>query len=357
MQLQQLIDGLDTAPAPAAVGGGAETVDVLSGGLDAGASALDAVVEAHEPEVELGLLVEEERGQGRKPGGAGRASHRHVYPVQRSVEVGGQRVGHLDQAPAITGLSEVAVGLVAVAEVKAELDVARDGPAQSQQALEHTGAHLVKPGHRDPLQHGELKPRIPLDGQLLGGDRRHDARDLLEYPRLVDGLERRLIVGCDKGADRGQWGGQGELEAHVTGDQAVALEASKGAVRGNCRLGVAEGPEGHGVGPDTGLEAQLGQGAVAVVARRADLELGGELNTGYCQRIQSERGPVSPSGMRRSRSPRAPAVRWKTSSALPRGTLPTRCTPTGSPEATARRRHRRESAGCTRRPGVRTRRR
>src|SRR3954447_9036104 len=57
---------------------------------------------------------------------------------------------------------------------------------------------------------------------------------------------------------------------------------------------------------------------------------GRELNSGYCQTIQSERAPVSPSGSRRMRSPSASATLRKTSSALPSGTLPTRRTPTGA---------------------------
>src|SRR6185503_17812338 len=54
---------------------------------------------------------------------------------------------------------------------------------------------------------------------------------------------------------------------------------------------------------------------------------GCEVNTGSCQTIQSERGPVSPSGRRRRRSPSCSATVSKTVSALASGTLPTRWAP------------------------------
>ena len=60
---------------------------------------------------------------------------------------------------------------------------------------------------------------------------------------------------------------------------------------------------------------------------------GRELSTGYCQTIQSARGPVSPSGIRRTRVPSSPATRRNTASALASGTLPTRCAPRGTKPA------------------------
>src|SRR5258705_872820 len=45
-----------------------------------------------------------------------------------------------------------------------------------------------------------------------------------------------------------------------------------------------------------------------------------------CHQIQRRRSPVSPSGIRLSRSPSAPARVRKTSSVLASGTLPMRCT-------------------------------
>jgi len=54
---------------------------------------------------------------------------------------------------------------------------------------------------------------------------------------------------------------------------------------------------------------------------------GWDVKTGSCHTIQSERGPVSPSGMRRSRSPISAATVRKTTSALASGTLPTRWAP------------------------------
>src|SRR5262245_54724741 len=56
---------------------------------------------------------------------------------------------------------------------------------------------------------------------------------------------------------------------------------------------------------------------------------GWALSTGYCQTIQSERGPVSPSGTRRSRSPSPAASGPNTSSGLASGPVPNRCTPLG----------------------------
>ncbi len=59
------------------------------------------------------------------------------------------------------------------------------------------------------------------------------------------------------------------------------------------------------------------------------------VKTGSCQTIQSDRGPVSPSGMRRTRSPISAAMARKTASGLASGTLPTRCAPDATGWATA----------------------
>ena len=89
------------------------------------------------------------------------------------------------------------------------------------------------------------------------------------------------------------------------------------------RLGVAERVERE-LRPLALAQREAGQRPVEVLAPAGRSRTAGrELSTGYCHTIQSARGPVSPSGRRRSRSPRAEPRTRNTSSELPSGTLPT----------------------------------
>jgi hypothetical protein len=63
------------------------------------------------------------------------------------------------------------------------------------------------------LEHRELVARVPLDRELVGGDRLEDVLHLGEHPRLVGGLELRLVLERDERADRRQRRGQRDEEA------------------------------------------------------------------------------------------------------------------------------------------------
>ena len=69
-------------------------------------------------------------------------------PVQRPIQRGRERVRDLDELARVVGHDEVAVVVVAVAEVEAELDVRGHAAADAQQALEHAGAvaRRTRPG-------------------------------------------------------------------------------------------------------------------------------------------------------------------------------------------------------------------
>jgi hypothetical protein len=120
------------------------------------------------------------------------------------VEARGERVGDAHELAGVLRLDEVAVLLVAVAEVVAELDLARDLATQAQQPLEHAGAHVVEPHVHGALEHRELEPRVPLDRELVGWDRRQDLVDLRGHAALVERLEARLVLDRHERADRRQ---------------------------------------------------------------------------------------------------------------------------------------------------------
>src|SRR5207302_9244390 len=99
-----------------------------------------------------------------------------------------------------------------VAEVIPELDLGRYVATQPEQALQDPTANVREPYREDALEHPELEVRVPLDGQLLGGDVVQYLPQLLQHPRLVDRLQLRLVLGGDEGADGGKRRGQRDLE-------------------------------------------------------------------------------------------------------------------------------------------------
>ena len=163
--------------------------------------------------------------------------------------------------------------VVAVAQVKPELDVRGHVPAEAQQPLEHAGANLAEPSGRDALEHRELQSRVPLESQLIVRDGGQDLADLLEDPSFVDRLDRRLVLGVDERADRRGRRRQRDLEADVRRDDVVALELGERPVGRDRRVGEAEVVEGDVLDALAGPQPQRGQCPVRAVAGWADLEL------------------------------------------------------------------------------------
>ena len=128
------------------------------------------------------------RGTARSRGAAGaapaarstrrrrRPGRRQVDPVERPIQRRRERVRDLDELAAVRRDREVAVIVVAVAEVEPELDVRGHVPAEAQQPLEHAGANLAEPSGRDALEHRELQSRVPLERELIVRDRRPGSR-------------------------------------------------------------------------------------------------------------------------------------------------------------------------------------
>ncbi len=153
-----------------------------------GGDPLPRVVAVQEAEVELGVRLQREFGQRREVLVVG-ARHGDVDPVERASEAGRQRVRDLDELACVARLDEVAVRLVAVAEMEPELDAGGDVAAQSQQPLEDAAAHVVEPCRRHAFEHRELEARVPLDRELIVRHAGEDPRDLGEHLGLVHGLE------------------------------------------------------------------------------------------------------------------------------------------------------------------------
>ena len=145
-------------------------------------------------------------------------------------ERGGERVGDADEPARVRGLGEVAVLVVAVAEVEAELDPHGHEPGQAREALDDAGLHILEPDGDRALEHRELVAGVPLDRELVGRDRREDALDLLVHLRLVDRLELRLVVERHERADGRERRRQRDEEAAGRRYDAVALEPRERAV-------------------------------------------------------------------------------------------------------------------------------
>ena len=272
VQGQQPVDRRGAAAAPAALGGDAERPDVPARRLDPALCAVVARVQ--QPEVELGLRRQPQLAQRRVVGVVvALVRHRHVDPVERAVERGGERVGDADELAGVGGLGEVAVLVVAVTEMEAELDGGGDHAGEPQQPLDDAGAHVLEPDRDRALQHRELVPRVPLDRELVGGDGAEDALDLRAHLRLVDRLELGLVVERHERADRRERRRQRDEEAAGGRDRPVALEPRERAVGLHRRRRVAELLEGHPARVLAGAQPQLRERAVRRGARRADLEL------------------------------------------------------------------------------------
>ena len=140
------------------------------GGGDAALSALDAVAEVNQAEVELSLLRKlqlVERFEVSAVVGFDR--DRNVNPVHRALDAVGERRHQLHDATRVFGLPHVHVAKVAEAEVVSELDVGGNGIRDADQVYRD---HLpVDAGrHRHPaLEHQNLEAHVPLDRQPVVG--------------------------------------------------------------------------------------------------------------------------------------------------------------------------------------------
>ena len=331
MQLDQRLDVLRSVATPPAVGRHAELVDEALGGDDAGGRPGEAVGRVDQAEVEVRLRTQGELRQGLEEADVDTSAlNGQMDPVERSSEAERQGVGDVDERLGVVGALAV-MSLVPVAEVVAEVDVGGDAAPEAHEPLDDARLGVVEPRRHHPVEHGELEVGVPLHGQLVVGESGEDRRQLVEDARLVERLDASLVLGGDEGGDRGQWSRQRDLEPAVRRDLPVALAAGEDFERRQRGLGVAEVVEAQRVDRLAVADPQPGQGAVRVRAGGQTSNSGRELSTGYCQTIQSDRGPVSPSGIWCRRSPSRAAIVWNTSSALRNGTLPTRSTP---PDAT-----------------------
>lgn len=163
--------------------------------------------------------------------------------------------------------------VVAVAEMEAELDIGGHAAADAQQPLEHAATGSVEPRRGDAFEDRELQPRVPLQRQLVVRHGREDLVELAQHLGLVDRLDRRPVLRIDERAHRRQRCRQRHLEAHVRRDHPVALELGEDGERRERSVGKAEVAEHDVLAALAVAQPQLGQCAIAVTSRRADLEL------------------------------------------------------------------------------------
>ena len=106
------------------------------GRRDATFSSLAAVAVMHQPQVELGLGREAQLVEGCEVGVViALDRHRDMHPVDAALNRLGNWVEDRHARPAVLGLDEVLVLVVAVAQVKAEFDVVGHGRGVACQAL------------------------------------------------------------------------------------------------------------------------------------------------------------------------------------------------------------------------------
>ena len=227
----------------------------------------------HEAEIELGLGSQPQRRERRVIGVVGAvARHRHVDPVQRPSEAGGERVGDLHELARVARLLVVAMLHVAVAEVVTELDVGGHLARQAKQPLEDAALDVVEPHREHALEHAELEVRVPLDRELIVRHLVQHQAQLRQQARLVRRLERALMLGDDERADRRQRRRQADLKATADGHAAIALEPREHAIRRDRRVRVAEGLEAHILGARAVFQTHARQRPPAVGRRRHHLE-------------------------------------------------------------------------------------
>ena len=156
-------------------------------------------------------------------------------------------------------------------------------------------AAVAEPHGHDLVEHRELEVRVPLDRELVVGDGVEDPVQLVEHPLLVERLDAGLVLRRHERRDRRQRRGQRDLEPAVRRDLPVPLAAGEDAVGGDRRLGVAQVVEAQRVQRLAVADPQARQSRWGWSPAGRPRTPGGAQH-GYCHTIQSDRGPVSPSG-------------------------------------------------------------
>ena len=115
------------------------------GCLDPTPGALDAILGVHQAEVQLGLWAEPQIFERRVKGRVGAVDrHRHVEPGDGSRHAARDQIGQLDHPGRIGRLDEVLCVVVAITEVKPQLDIGWHGAAQAAKDLRK---RLLHPGN------------------------------------------------------------------------------------------------------------------------------------------------------------------------------------------------------------------
>ena len=219
------------------------------------------------------------------------------------------------------------------AEVEPELDLGRDEPPDPQQPLEHARAHVGERRRHVALEHPELEVRVPLDRELVVRDLGRDPRELAPHRPLVGGLDRRLIVDATKALTGASGVGSETWKRQPRGTTPSRFSTANVRYEATAASAYPSESNSSADASSPGRRRSRGNARYDRGVGGATSNCGRELSTGYCQTIQSARGPVSPSGIRRTRVPSSPATRRNTASALASGTLPTRCAPRGTKPA------------------------
>ena len=124
--------------------------------------------------------------------------HRHVEVVDRACAGRGDLVDHLRRDAQVGGVHEVLVPEVAVAEVEADLDVRRDELCAVTQPLDDARLRGLEEGRVEALPDADVLADVPLDGELVVGDRGQDLGDLAVQLTQMRGLDGRARAGLDQ---------------------------------------------------------------------------------------------------------------------------------------------------------------
>ena len=145
----------------------------------------------------------------------------------------------------------------AVAEVIAHLNCGGNEVAEPRELPHDLTLVVAGPVRKESLVDQHLLTDIPLDGQLLGGNGRHDVLERPTEGPLVDGQVRLARLRADVHVAARHRGGKTDLEARALRNRAFLLQPPEYPVGGARRLRVAR-LEDHPVGIDVGAKAEQG---------------------------------------------------------------------------------------------------
>ena len=233
--------------------------------------------------------------------------HGHVDPVQRPAEARRERVRDLDH-PAHVG-RDVPLRLARRDRGRSGTRARRRWHRPADRINRSTippSTPRTRPGRRpracrtrSSCPTGSASWSCGIASRICRA-RRHAA----SYARSTD----RLVVERDERADRRERRRERHLERQPRGSSPSRLSTPNVGTT-TCSLGVTQRARSDVVRRLRPAQAQTRQRPVREGAGGATSNCERELSTGYCQTIQSARGPVSPSGIRRRRSPRSPPDR------------------------------------------------